>query len=124
MALRRRPWVVMLLAVLVCVPSASGLAAAQEIRPTLDKIRETGAIELGYRESSPPFSLLDKDGKPAGYSVDLCQQVAAALRQTLRLPELKVKWVALTPADRIPKLIKGSIDLGCEASTITFQRME
>jgi glutamate/aspartate transport system substrate-binding protein len=42
----------------------------------------------------------------------------------MQLPDLKVKWVALTPADRIPTLIKGSIDLGCESATITFQRME
>ena len=123
MALRGRASVVVLLA-LACAGFTAGLAAAQEIRPTLDKIRETGAIDLGYRETSPPFSFLDKDGRPAGYSVDLCQQIVGALRQSLKLPELKVKWVALTPADRIAKLVKGSVDLGCESATITFLRME
>ena len=50
----------------------AGPAVAQEIRPTLDKIKETGAIQLGYRETSRPFSFVGTDGQPAGYSVDLC----------------------------------------------------
>lgn len=99
-------------------------AAAQEIRPTLDKIRETGAIRLGYREASRPFSFRGSDGKPAGYSVDLCHHVAAAVGQALALPELRVDWVAVTPADRIPRLVRGSIDLECGSTTITFSRME
>src|SRR5262245_2210282 len=123
MALRRRPSLGAI-AALACAWFATGLAAAQEIRPTLDKIRETGGIELGYREASAPFSFLDKAGRPAGYSVDLCEQIVGALRQSMKLTDLKVKWVPVTPADRIPKLVKGSVDLGCESSTITFQRME
>src|SRR5262245_63781328 len=102
----------------------AGPAAAQEIRPTLDKIKETGTIVLGHRETSRPFSFLGSDGKPAGYSVDLCLQVAAAVKQALRLAEIKVSWVPVTPADRIPKLVKGTIDLECGSTTITFGRME
>ena len=103
---------------------ATGPAAGQEIRPTLDKLKETGVIHLGYRETSRPFSFVGSDGQPAGYSVDLCQHVVAAIRQTLKLPALKVAWVAVTPADRIPKLVKGTIDLECGSTTITFTRME
>src|SRR5215510_7812989 len=102
----------------------AGPAAAQEIRPTLDKIKETRTIVLGNRETSRPFSFLGRDGKPAGYSVDLCLQVAAAVKQALRLAEIKVSWVPVTPADRIPKLVKGTIDLECGSTTITFGRME
>lgn len=98
-------------------------AAAQEFRPTLQKIKETGAIDLGYRETSPPLSFFDS-GRPAGYSVELCQQVALALKQSAKLAELKLNWVPVTPADRITKLVKGQVDLGCESSTITFARME
>jgi glutamate/aspartate transport system substrate-binding protein len=108
----------MLLAVL------AGPVAAQEIRPTLDKIKETGAISLGHRETSRPFSFLDADGKPAGYSVDLCLQVAAAVQQHLKLADLKIHWVPATPADRVSKLVKGTIDLECGSTTITFGRME
>src|SRR5262245_36215218 len=99
-------------------------AVAQEIRPTLSKIKETGAIQLGHRETSRPFSFLGNDGKPAGYSVDLCLQVAAAIRESLKLPELKISWVPVTPADRVAKLVKGTIDLECGSTTITFGRME
>jgi glutamate/aspartate transport system substrate-binding protein len=102
----------------------AGPAAAQEIRPTLDKIKETGTIQLGHRETSRPFSFLAKDGKPAGYSVDLCLEVAAAIQKSLKLADLKVTWVAVTPADRVTKLVKGNIDLECGSTTITFGRME
>ena len=102
----------------------AGSAAAQEIRPTLDKIKETGTISLGHRETSRPFSFLDADGKPAGYSVDLCLQVAGAVKQHLKLADLKIHWVPATPADRVSKLVKGTIDLECGSTTITFGRME
>jgi ABC-type amino acid transport substrate-binding protein len=102
----------------------TGPALGQEIRPTLDKIKETGVIQLGYRETSRPFSFRGSDGQPAGFSVDLCQRVAGGIRQSLKLPELKVAWLTVTPADRIPQLVKGAIDLECGSTTITFGRME
>ena len=111
------------LAILVLLASAAW-TSAQEIRPTLDKLKETRVISLGHRETSRPFSFTGGDGQPAGYSVDLCLQVVSALRQSLKLPELKVAWVAVTPGDRIPKLVKGAIDLECGSTTITFSRME
>jgi ABC-type amino acid transport substrate-binding protein len=112
------------LAICVVLLAVAGPAAGQEIRPTLDKIKETGVVQLGYRETSRPFSFLGSDGQPAGFSVDLCLQVAAAIRESLKLPGLKVAWVAVTPADRIPKLVQGTIDLECGSTTITFGRME
>lgn len=110
-------WIVLLLAV-------AGPAAGQEIRPTLDKLKETGVVHLGYRETSRPFSFVGTDGKPTGYSIDLCQQIVDGIRQSSNLPDLKVSWVAVTPADRISKLVKGVIDLECGSTTITFSRME
>src|SRR5499433_3342743 len=113
-----------LVAMGLLVLTIAGPAAAQEIRPTLDKIKETGAIHLGHRETSRPFSFLASDGQPAGYSVDLCLHVAGAVKQTLKLADLKVSWVPVTPADRVSKLVKGTIDLECGSTTITFGRME
>lgn len=110
-------------ALLVLLAAVAPLPA-QEIRPTLDKVRETKVISLGHRETSRPFSFTGGDGQPAGYSIDLCTQIVAALRQSLKLPELKATWVAVTPGDRIPKLVKGAIDLECGSTTITFSRME
>jgi ABC-type amino acid transport substrate-binding protein len=108
----------------VIVLTLAGPAVAQELRPTLEKIRETGAIQLGYRENSRPFSFTGSHGRPAGYSIDLCLQVAAAVRQHLKLPDLKMDWVAVTPAVRVARLVKGTIDLECGSTTITFGRME
>jgi len=90
---------------------------------TLDKIRDKGVIQLGYRETSRPFSFLGSDGQPAGYSVDLCRQVAAVLKQVLRLRDLKVSWVPVTPADRGTKVANNTIDLECGSTTVTFDRM-
>jgi ABC-type amino acid transport substrate-binding protein len=112
------------LAICVVLLVLAGPAAGQEIRPTLSKIKETGVIQLGYRETARPFSFRGSDGQPTGFSVDLCLQVAAAIRESLKLPGLKVAWVAVTPADRIPKLVQGAIDLECGSTTITFGRME
>ena len=120
MIVSMRPW----LAICVALLALAGPAAGQEIRPTLDKIKETSVIQLGYREASRPFSFRGSDGQPAGFSVDLCLQIVGAIRQSLKLPELKVAWVAVTPGDRIPKLVKGTIDLECGSTTITFGRME
>src|SRR5215510_2133169 len=89
----------------------AGSALGQEARPTLDKIKATGAISLGYRETSIPFSFLDKDKKPAGYSVDLCLRIAAAIQRRLGLRELPVTWVPVTPSSRVSELVRGGIDL-------------
>jgi ABC-type amino acid transport substrate-binding protein len=101
----------------------AGPAAGQETRPTLDKLKETGVAHLGYRETSRPFSFVGTDGKPAGYSVDLCTQIVSAVRESLKLPDLKIAWVAVTPSNRIPQLVKGVIDLECGSTTITFSRI-
>ena len=110
--------------VLAVVIAVAHPATSQEIRPTLDKIKETGVIHLGYRETSRPFSFAGADGQPMGYSVDLCGQIVAGLRESLKRPDLKVAWVAVTPGDRIARLVKGGIDLECGSTTITFGRME
>jgi ABC-type amino acid transport substrate-binding protein len=122
--LRQRLGFAVLLAVTSGLVAVPGPAAGQEIRLTLDKIKETGVIQLGYRETSRPFSFRSGDGRPAGFSIDLCTKIADAIRESLKLPELKVAWVPVTPADRIPKLVKGTIDLECGSTTITFGRME
>jgi glutamate/aspartate transport system substrate-binding protein len=99
-------------------------AFAQESRLTLDKIKATGTILLGYRETSIPFSFTDKDRRPTGYSVELCERIAGAVQHRLGLKDLAIRWVPVTPSTRIPELIRGGIDLECGSTTITFSRME
>jgi len=113
-----------ILIALIFVVAMAGPAVGQEVRPTLDKIKATGAIALGYRETSIPFSFLDKDKKPVGYSVELCLRIVAAVQQRLGLKELAVHWVPVTPSNRIPDLVRGAIDLECGSTSITFSRME
>ena len=109
---------------LILMVGTAGTASGQEARPTLDKIKATGAISIGYRETSIPFSFVDKDRKPAGYSVELCQRIATAIQQRLGLKEMAVNWVPVTPSNRVPDLVRGSIDIECGSTSITFSRME
>jgi glutamate/aspartate transport system substrate-binding protein len=94
----------------------------QPQQSTLDKIKATKTISMGYRESSFPFSFVGEDKKPAGYSVDLCTRVAAGVQQLLGLSELPIKWVTVTPENRIAMVVNGTIDLECGSTTNTLSR--
>lgn len=91
---------------------------------TLDRIKATKSVAFGYRESSTPFSFAGPEGKPAGYSVDLCNRVAADLRRDLALPDLSVKWVPVTVESRVRALRDGTIDLECGSTTNTLSRQK
>jgi glutamate/aspartate transport system substrate-binding protein len=103
---------------------AAGAAASGEKIDTVKRIRETNSLLLGVREASVPFSFLDAQKQPQGYSVDLCLKVADAIRSELKLPKLDVKYVTVTSADRIPALLAGKIDLECGSTTNTRERQE
>ena len=77
---------------------------------------------LGYREVSLPFSYLDAQARPVGYSIDLCQHVVAALKQQLQLPNLQIKYLAVTPVSRFPLLQEGKIDLECGSTSNNLER--
>lgn len=106
------------------VALATALPAAFAQSPVLDKIRETGTITLGYRESALPFSFADDRGQPAGYAVDLCLRVADAAKQKLGLKDLKVRWLPLTPQNRVPAIVNGLADLDCAPNTNTLERQK
>jgi len=91
---------------------------------TLDKVKATRAIALGYRESAIPFSSGKPDLQPVGYSVDLCTRIVADLQRQLPLPDLQIKWVPVTAESRIPALLNGTIDLECGSTTNTLARQE
>lgn len=92
--------------------------------PVLDTVRESGRIVFGYSEDAPPFSFIDKAGKPAGYSLDLCRAVAEQVRRELKLPKLNIVFVAVESADRINALANGRVDMDCSTTTQTLGRME
>ena len=91
---------------------------------TLKRIRDTGAILIGVREASVPFSFLDAQKQPQGYSVDLCLRVADAIKTELKLKRLDVKYVPVSSANRIPALVEGKIDLECGSTTNTRDRQQ
>lgn len=102
----------------------AGPALAADLEGTLRKIKTTNTITLGYREASRPFSFVGDDGKPAGYSVDLCARVAESIGAELRLPKLQTRWVKVTVADRMDAVVKGTIDLECGSTTASLSRQE
>ena len=96
----------------------------QERQGTLKKIKDTNTIVIGHPADSRPFSFVGEDGKPAGYSIDLCLRIVAGVQQQLGLRDLQVKWVPVTPDNRIPLLVKGTIDIDCGSTTNTLSRQE
>ena len=90
--------------------------------PTLRKIQETGVITVGFRDKSIPFSFLDKQQRPIGYSIDLCQRVVDAIRVKMKLPGLEVLMRPVTSANRISFVVNDIIDLECGSTTNTAER--
>ena len=122
---RRSTAAASLVLLLVCLDAplrAQTPAEAPRQPPTLQKVRETGVITLAHRESSTPFSYLDADKRPVGYAVDLCMRVVEALKRDLKMPNLRVAYLAVTPAQRIPSIVEGKADLECGNTTNTAAR--
>jgi glutamate/aspartate transport system substrate-binding protein len=105
---------------------ALGLAAtaASAESPTLDKIKRAGTITLGYREASIPFSYLDVDQKPVGFSMDLCAQVVDEIKTDLKLDNLAVKLQPVDSANRIPLMQNGTIDIECGGTSSSAARLK
>jgi glutamate/aspartate transport system substrate-binding protein len=103
---------------------AGHAAIAEELTGTLAKIKSTGVIAIGHRESSIPFSYYDKNEKVVGYAMDLCYLVADAVKASLGLAKLEVKLVPITPSSRIPSILSEKIDLACETMTNNLERQK
>jgi len=99
-------------------------AAAQELTGTLKKIKDTGTITIGHRDSSIPFSYYDENQKPVGYAMDICYKIVDAVKQTLNMPNLKVALNPVTSATRIPLMANGTIDLECGSTTNNAERKQ
>jgi glutamate/aspartate transport system substrate-binding protein len=100
----------------------AGPASAQE--GTLKKIKETGAITLGHRDASIPFSYFDDKQAAIGYAMDLCGKIVDAVKAELKMPNLQVKLNPVTSATRIPLMANGTIDLECGSTTNNLERQK
>ena len=96
-------------------------ARADELTGTLKKVKAAGAVTVGYRESSIPFSFVVGQGEPIGYSIDLCRNVVAAMSAEVGR-ELAIKWVAVSSETRIPAVVSGQVDLECGSTTNNAER--
>jgi len=107
-------------ALLASIFAPPTLAAAEGV---LDRIAKSGEIRLGYRDDAAPFSWMSEGAKePEGYSVGLCQAVAKSVQAELKLADLKITWVKVSPEDRFEAITGGKADLLCEATTATLER--
>jgi glutamate/aspartate transport system substrate-binding protein len=80
----------------------AGQANAEELTGTLKKVKETGTITIGYRDSSIPFSYLDDNQKPIGFAIDICYKIVDAVKAELKLDKLAVELNPVTSSTRIP----------------------
>src|SRR6202045_2165980 len=99
-------------------------ANAEELTGTLKNIKETGAVPIGFRDSSIPFSYLDDSQKPVGFAMDICYKVVDAVKKELKLDKLEVKLNPVTSSTRIPLLANGTIDLECGSTTNNAERQK
>jgi glutamate/aspartate transport system substrate-binding protein len=111
------PYVLLLLFLQACCTAVAA-------EGTLQRIKSSQQIHLGYFEGSAPFSFTGTDNAPQGYSVDLCQRVSEGIQRQLGLPKIKIVWVPLGLKDRIEAVRAGRIDIECGTTTWSFTRQK
>lgn len=123
-SIARRPRIpvhIRLLALVAVALAAAPLAAPAQTPDTLGRVKAARAINVAYSKDSLPFSF-QNDGKPAGYSIDLCGRVIAAIGRAVGVPDLKVNWLPGTVSERLAMVASGKADLDCANTTATFTR--
>lgn len=111
------------LAIILAIVFFASPLAAEELTGTLAQIKKSGQIRIGYRNSEPPMSFLDKDDKPDGYSIDICKSIVTAVEKKIG-SEVKVQYVPVTAEDRFKALADNKIDILCGSTTKTLSRSE
>lgn len=108
------------LAIVLALPAS----AAGDLGPTLQKIKESGIVAVGHRESSIPFSYYDDRQQVVGYSQDFALAIVDALKKELNAPSLQVKLVPVTSQNRIPLVQNGTVDIECGSTTNNLERQQ
>lgn len=112
-------FVLLLLATAVVFAQPVGAAAPMD---TLEQVKQTGKVRIGFRQAQPPMSFLDKDGKPAGYSIDLCVRIVNEVKNTLGRDDIAIEYVPVSSTNRFQALSDNTIDILCGATTKTISR--
>ncbi|MEJ1167479.1 amino acid ABC transporter substrate-binding protein [Variovorax sp. CCNWLW235] len=127
--MKPRPTLPVLIAGLLAVVAvATGVTATAQEAPamltgTLAKVRESGAVAIGYRESSVPFSFLNARNEPIGYSIELCRELVTAIEDAVN-KSLVIKWVPVTSDSRMDAVERGTVDLECGSTTSNLERQK
>lgn len=111
----------LLLLLATAVIFAQPLGAAEQI-DTLKQIKQSGKARIGFRDDQPPMSFLNQDGKPAGYSIDLCVRIVNEVKNTLGKDDISIEYVPLTATNRFEALQNNTVDILCGATTKTISR--
>ncbi|MGZ5094801.1 MAG: amino acid ABC transporter substrate-binding protein [Burkholderiales bacterium] len=110
---------------MLAVITAIGCSTASaQVTGTLKKIQDSGAITIGHRDASIPFSYYDDKQQPIGYAMDLCMRIVDAVKSELKMPKLEVKYQLVTSANRIPLIANGTVDLECGSTTNNLERQK
>jgi glutamate/aspartate transport system substrate-binding protein len=114
----------LLLVLFVAATTIAPVASAQRSPDTLAKIKAAGSITVAFSGDSLPFSYVEVNNQPDGYSIDLCKRVIASIARTIGVPDLKINWVVDTVPNRIAMVANGKADLECANTTASQTRMK
>ncbi|HSC97087.1 MAG TPA: amino acid ABC transporter substrate-binding protein [Burkholderiales bacterium] len=112
------------LAALIAAGAIAGAANAQQLTGTLKKIKDSGTITIGHRDTSIPFSYYDDKQRVVGYAIDICMHIVDAIKANLKMGKIDVKYNPVTSATRIPLMANGTIDLECGSTTNNLERQK
>jgi len=113
--------IVALVALVFVCCAASAQVPEGVLTGTLQKVRASGEVALGFREASIPFSFLTPRGEAVGYSIDLCRAIVDAMSTEVGR-DLVIKWVPVTSDNRITAVVRGQVDLECGSTTSNLER--
>jgi glutamate/aspartate transport system substrate-binding protein len=109
--------------VLAAMGTMLATSAQAQANDTMAKVKASGSITMGVRDSSGALSYTLGDGKYAGYHVEVCQNIIAAIEKEVG-KKLETKYVAVTSANRIPLTENGTVDIECGSTTNNATRQK
>jgi glutamate/aspartate transport system substrate-binding protein len=99
-------------------------AAHAQANDTLAKIKSSGKVVIGTRDSSAPLAYTTGDGKYTDYHVEVCNRIADAIKNELKMPSLATEYTLVTSQNRIPLVTNGTVDLECGSTTNNKTRQQ
>jgi glutamate/aspartate transport system substrate-binding protein len=103
---------------------SAGAAGAQGLEGRLKTVHDTATLRIAYRTDSPPFAFLGPQGRPIGYTIELCERVAKSLERELGLRALEIHWVQVDTRTRFDAIVNGTADMECGSTTVSLSRLK